>query len=51
MTAGKTVYMLLSGSAYTDSYSVKLATVPLLAHNPFLTVRIRHAAMLSQSVS
>lgn len=41
VTTGKTVYILLSGSAYTDSYSVKLATVPLLARNPSLTVRIK----------
>ncbi|KAK9846364.1 hypothetical protein WJX81_002431 [Elliptochloris bilobata] len=36
VTAGKTFFVLLSGSAYVDSYSVRLGTVPLLARNPAL---------------
>ena len=39
VTAGKPVYVLLSGSAYTDNYTVRLGVVPPLAANPALTVR------------
>ncbi len=39
VTAGKTFFILLSGSAYMDTYSVKLGTVPPLSGNPMLTVR------------